>query len=320
MTLTIAIPTFNRKREIEGLLTKLSSQHQDFEFKYLIIDDGSTDGTFECLESLNLDPEVFTILSRENRGYARTFLELLTRAETEWVLLTSDDDEIDLQSIVQIENQMMAPEISIIVTNWEFSDGRILRGNRGSALLQAPDTDQAMHAPGIIYRPSGLVPAMRALESALDSDSEAAFFYPQIILTAHAVASRSAIFSPLTPVKELAGLPSNLVNSDGINYWHPLSRIGQYLAFVPLFEDLGNMNYIDSGLVSRELLKRNRRKFLEVAEFVFAPKGALQVFRAEAVTLYSKRFLVAYFRFREIRLFLRKSSILLRIYRFLSQR
>jgi cellulose synthase/poly-beta-1,6-N-acetylglucosamine synthase-like glycosyltransferase len=53
--ISIIIPTYNRKRELEDLLPSLRKQKCSIAFEVIVVDDGSTDGTRELLESLAKD-------------------------------------------------------------------------------------------------------------------------------------------------------------------------------------------------------------------------------------------------------------------------
>lgn len=310
MTLTIAIPTFNRKEVVGNLLLRLNSRLSEFDFKCLIIDDGSSDGTLEHLVNLKLNSDRFKIIGRENVGYARTFLEILTKTETEWVLVTADDDDIRLENLSMLYPQMSRPDLSVIVTNYESKDGKFWRGNRGVGLLSATDLNHTAHAPGIAYRPSALVNGMKALEDSLNRGSEAGFFYPQVVISAHAVASRSAIFLPVTVVKEIDELPSQLVHSSGRNYWDPYSRIHQYISFVPIFKELSESGHIDSEIVASELLESNRRNFLKISEEIFGLGGKKSSYRIEVIKFLVTSLVVDSLRIRRIKAFVKKSDFL----------
>jgi glycosyltransferase involved in cell wall biosynthesis len=320
MTVTIGIPTFNRRVAVGNLLLKLNSSKDILSYKVLVIDDGSTDGTFEYLNKLNLNPNIFRIITRPNVGYARTFLELLETSLTEWVIVTSDDDDIDLEALNALQRFFHLPHCSVLVTDWEYKDGTLHRGGRGERLLVATDLEQTMHAPGIAYRPSMLMVSMLKLKLFLDDKSEAAFFYPQVFISSHSIAARGAMFSPITVVKEINELSSGLISTTGRNYWHPRSRINQYMDFVEFFLDLESVEAIDSKEFSRKRLELNRQKYLESSEDIFALDISRNEFRKQAILLYSKRYLMSVFRIHELRVTLRNSKVVSILYRKFAKR
>lgn len=315
MTVTIGIPTYNRKMAVGDLLLKLKTFDGISSYKVLVIDDGSTDGTYEYLNGLNLDPNIFRIITRPNVGYAQTFLDLLESSSTEWVLVTADDDDFNLEALNLLHPYFALPECSVVVTNWEYKDGTIHRGGRGERLLTASDLEQTMHAPGIAYRPSMLKASRLKLKFFLDQKSEAAFFYPQVLIAAHSITARGAIFAPITVVREINEFTSGLISTTGRNYWHPQSRINQYMTYIDFFLDLEDSGTVDSKEFARTRLRINRQKYLEATEDVFAVDISRNQFRKQAILLYSKRYLASIFRLREMRRFFRKSRFLTFFYR-----
>lgn len=66
--ITIFTPTFNRKNELERLYLSLVSQ-TDFRFEWLIVDDGSTDGTCELIADCTHNaPFAVRYIRQENSG------------------------------------------------------------------------------------------------------------------------------------------------------------------------------------------------------------------------------------------------------------
>ena len=67
--ISIIIPTYNRREEIKDLLISLKRQDCPSPFEIIIVDDGSTDGTRELLQSIAKEwGEQLRFLSQDNRG------------------------------------------------------------------------------------------------------------------------------------------------------------------------------------------------------------------------------------------------------------
>lgn len=69
VTLTILTPVYNRKNQIKELFKSLDRQ-TNYDFQWLVIDDGSNDGTSSWFADLNLETEKFQIdyYYKENGG------------------------------------------------------------------------------------------------------------------------------------------------------------------------------------------------------------------------------------------------------------
>jgi len=86
--LLIAIPVYNERKYVEQVLHKVLRYHRDV----LMIDDGSTDGTAEYLQTRS---DIHLIRHPENRGYGQSLIDAFAWADRhgyDWVI-TMDCDE-----------------------------------------------------------------------------------------------------------------------------------------------------------------------------------------------------------------------------------
>ena len=93
MLVTVFTPSFNRAHTIERVYKSLLSQTvQDFE--WIIVDDGSTDGT-EVLVSNWIREGKLNIryIRQENKGKFQTLVDTIYRASGKWFLIADSDDE-----------------------------------------------------------------------------------------------------------------------------------------------------------------------------------------------------------------------------------
>jgi glycosyltransferase involved in cell wall biosynthesis len=87
--LTVGLPVYNSMPFLPETVNSLLQQtYTDFEF--LIIDDGSTDGSGDYLRSLK-DPRI-RLLSQENQGLSATLNRMLREARTPWLVRHDGDD------------------------------------------------------------------------------------------------------------------------------------------------------------------------------------------------------------------------------------
>src|ERR1700749_2846713 len=87
--LTITLPVHNGMPYLKDAVESVLSQTYA-NFRFFIIDDGSTDGSAEYLRSVK-DPRIRLIV-RENRGLGNTLNQLFAQSETEYVARMDADD------------------------------------------------------------------------------------------------------------------------------------------------------------------------------------------------------------------------------------
>lgn len=87
--LTVGIPVYNSMPYLpEAVASILSQSFRDFEL--LVINDGSRDGSWEYLRSLN-DPRI-RLISQPNKGLTATLNQMLEEARTRWLVRLDADD------------------------------------------------------------------------------------------------------------------------------------------------------------------------------------------------------------------------------------
>ena len=86
---TVIIPNYNGKKLLENCIQTLERQTCT-DFKLLVVDNGSDDGSTEVTSSLDL-----TMLAlKENTGFCGAVNEGIRRADTPYVILLNNDTEV----------------------------------------------------------------------------------------------------------------------------------------------------------------------------------------------------------------------------------
>ena len=101
---TVFTPTFNRKKYIKSVYNSLLDQDSNL-FEWLIIDDGSTDNTYDLVNNLKQN-SVFKIIYhyQKNSGKHVAHNKALKYANGEFVLFLDSDDELLPKSIEYVAN------------------------------------------------------------------------------------------------------------------------------------------------------------------------------------------------------------------------
>ena len=88
LSLTIAIPTYNRAQKVSVLARSVLDQLQSGE-ELLIIDDGSPDNTYDLLSAMH---GVRVHRQLPNQGMVKTWNACLQLASSDWICIIHDDD------------------------------------------------------------------------------------------------------------------------------------------------------------------------------------------------------------------------------------
>lgn len=102
---SIILPTYNRKCKLAKAIKSIINQTY-YDWELIIIDDGSTDGTFEILSRID-DDRVSHYRLEQNAGvsYARNYG--ITHTKGEYIAFLDDDDEWEKHKLENDYNQLI---------------------------------------------------------------------------------------------------------------------------------------------------------------------------------------------------------------------
>ncbi len=164
---SIITPTFNRVALLEETVDSILAQ--DFgAFEYLIVDDGSSDGTGAYLSGLE-DPRI-RVLSQENSGEVVAINRAWHEARGRYVAIVSSDDPMADNWLGEVVAALERDDATVVAyPDWKFIDEhgytlQILRTPEYSLFDMVADF-RAQPGPGALIRRSacgGLVGPRRA--------------------------------------------------------------------------------------------------------------------------------------------------------------
>ena len=94
VTLTIITPTYNRADHLQSLFKSLRSQ-TNMNFKWLVVDDGSTDYTEQVIQEFIADEQIsIQYMKRENGGKHRALNTGIAAVTTELTFIVDSDDHL----------------------------------------------------------------------------------------------------------------------------------------------------------------------------------------------------------------------------------
>jgi len=126
ITVSVIIPVYNSKATLGRAVMSVVNEPQVSEI--LIIDDGSTDGSFQIAEDFSGKYAKIRFLhhpNRENKGAAASRNLGLSHATSDWVQFLDADDEL-LNGKLSAQINLISSELALIVGNsiHVFPDGR----------------------------------------------------------------------------------------------------------------------------------------------------------------------------------------------------
>ena len=118
--LTIAIPTYNRCKELSQLLEWIDT-YAPLEVKVVVRDNASTDGTWEMLQNWKKKTKRDAAIFRnpENLGIDYNILKVAEDCTTEWFWWMGDDDLFDPDVPVNLISKIQKTNSDLIILNYK---------------------------------------------------------------------------------------------------------------------------------------------------------------------------------------------------------
>jgi len=112
--LTIAVPVYNERERVGRALKELLSTTLPVESEVIVVDDGSTDGTWEELSMLGLPDQVRLIRHKQNRGKGAALRTALEAASGDAFVPFDADLEYDPQDLARMLQPMIRDEADVV--------------------------------------------------------------------------------------------------------------------------------------------------------------------------------------------------------------
>lgn len=113
MRLSIIIPCYNEYLSIDSLVESCKSIIED-DIEIILVDNGSTDGTYDILKQIDLPKQIIPIRIKKNIGYGNGILKGLENARGEVLSWTHADLQTDPKDVVDgylvYKNELLSKE------------------------------------------------------------------------------------------------------------------------------------------------------------------------------------------------------------------
>lgn len=111
MKLSIVFPIHNEYENLNLLLTEWEKELRKISkisFEFVLVEDGSTDGTKELIKKLENTYPIVNLSSEKKRGYTKAVLDGISFSSGDYILCTDSDNQIKVKSL--IDNIVNLPE------------------------------------------------------------------------------------------------------------------------------------------------------------------------------------------------------------------
>jgi glycosyltransferase involved in cell wall biosynthesis len=242
--ITICIATYNRSDRVTNLIKALLSFELNNEIEILVIDDYSSDNTFESLSQFSDVPNVSVYRNEQNLSRARTQLKYFNLCKTEFLVELADDDYLLKDGLLELLDLLPTLDVDFLSTRWIDPDGSFYPG-RGSDKVQDVSLTNlrraSEHAVGCVFRASITRHSEKYILKRLERNCALAFFWHQNIVLCMAMLNNlTFVTCPILlggySLEDSA--PSNYIDSNGNKYFSLTSSFNKYLGLKEFYEDM----------------------------------------------------------------------------------
>ena len=110
-SISIVLPVHNEYKNLEKLIpdwdNKLSKIN-NLIYEFVIVEDGSTDGTKELIKDFEKTYSIINLSSHLKRGYGQAVIDGINASNYKFILCTDSDNQISIESL--IDNITLLPE------------------------------------------------------------------------------------------------------------------------------------------------------------------------------------------------------------------
>lgn len=166
---SILVPVYNSEHTLGDCLRSIIEQTYD-DLQIVVIDDGSTDGSWELIKELVHKDHRIQAFRQSNHGVAATRNNLLDKAIGDWILFVDSDDTIHPETVeillkeqektgadMIVFNQRRAREYDRETAIREFLKHREFRGMLWNKLLNSKSLEGLKFDPSVSYGEDALI-------------------------------------------------------------------------------------------------------------------------------------------------------------------
>lgn len=136
--LTISVAAYNAEKFLEECLDSFIIEEILNKIEVLIIDDGSTDNTYNIAKKYeNKYPETFKAIKKSNGGHGSTINEGILNATGKYFKIVDADDWVEKEGIIKLLNKLSEVEVDMILNDYYTID----EGTKEKTLIKLMDSN-----------------------------------------------------------------------------------------------------------------------------------------------------------------------------------
>jgi len=242
--LTLCIATFNRSDRVTQLIEEILSFDINDKIEILVIDDGSSDDTYEKILPFSKFENVSVYKNERNLGWSKTMIRYFNLCTTEFLVEVPDDDIIYKDGILDLLPMLLEHNADFICTRWIDVNREYYPGRGSDVWMEIPLAkikSKTGHSPGCVYRTSLIKNAEPIILTKHKEKSSTINLYPQVILVLVAKLHGAKLLdSPILigGYREEGPMISNLTDLEGNHYLSLPSAFSQHIFFEELYQEL----------------------------------------------------------------------------------
>jgi len=335
--LTLGIPTYNRKDVIVERVKELINSSAYDLVEILIIDNDSPDGTFEHLKEICDGTPIRVLKNSKNIGFRGSFIRLFEECQTEYLIISSDEDLLILNSVnslikflkkykplfvstqYYLSNEFIKENFGIVTkTNLNTTktykseeitkctskhlEKTLIRGQKGQKNNSRIFIDEifgaSAHMPGLIYK---VEESKQSIDDIKFHIMQPELPYPHSLLAAELIMKGICFWWNEPILEEKCRISYNINPHWGVEYYHLPARWNQHKLFVDYFEDrIKNIN--DPEMKKRAIQMLN----LKQRELFHNLWHAIKIERPEMIHSLNMSVIEFYFKIPLMREFIRR--------------
>ena len=281
--LTIGYATHNRKDYIVRRLNSLITRDLPNNVEVIIVDNASSDGTYETILNLSSKSNVKVYRNDENLGFSGNFVEILKKAKGDYVLWSSDEDEINIDGIYKLFSWIDNKKYDVIFLNhYRQTDQEILLPIRKNKTRMIKHTDlwECCHLPGSIWNRSVTLNNLDDWGDMKEVYPNISRYYPNLLLMIRLLPFLNSYFfnEYITYQKDYA--KSQHITKLGYQYCHLIPRWLQHNELIDFIElcshrskDAEHKKYFHKMMISL-----NRNLYVYISSAILKERPDLYVY------------------------------------------